>query len=158
MPKDRQATILLATTLTCRHVIPLPVMNVGEIEANTSRKGQEHLKSMGGLISKLTLFRKKNHEWNQLNQMTAEGYFNERLAPTNEELQGSEYGNEGTSTLGNCEIFGLSDMEDSDRSMVAGRELRSDPRDFIYDPSKSTLENRRPLLYRNVWSHWQKRT
>jgi len=112
---------------------------------------------MGGLISKVMPFRKKNHERTQLNKMTAEGHFNKRLAPTNEELQGSKYGSEGTSSLNNCEIPGLSDMEDPDRSMVEGRELRSDPLNFIYDPSKSTLENRRPLLYRNLWSHWQKR-
>jgi hypothetical protein len=77
----------------------------------------------------------------------AHGFFNLKLAPTREELCSHDEGDDEGWVID----FSHEDEEEEDESLILGRELRSHPVDWVYDESKSTLENRRPSFCRRLF-------
>ena len=103
---------------------------------------------MGGLLSKSWLpWRSEQQREEDFSTLTAQGYFNLNVAPTREESDSDEEDNSSSSSP----PLYLNDGDEDDESLIQGRKLRSSPRNWVYDESKSALESRRPVFYRSLF-------
>jgi hypothetical protein len=100
---------------------------------------QAQVLTMGGWLSTTAWrpFDSKRQQVEDFFKLKKQGYFNLGLAPTSEEL---------------CPNDGCNEDDKEDESFIRGRQLRNDSRRYwVYDESKSVLENRRPAFYSSLF-------
>lgn len=105
---------------------------------------QAQVLTMGGWLSSTARppLDRKHQQVEGFFMLRKQGYFNLGLAPTAEELCSyDEYNEDDVNYDGD---------DEEDESCIRSQQLRSDSRKYwVYDESKSVLENRRPAFY---WS------
>lgn len=107
---------------------------------------QARISIMGNWLSKGWFPWASKHQIQDIDGWRGQGYFNMKFAPTTEELcSDDDDDNDGWSIVGNF------DEEEEDESLVRGQQLRSNHRGWMYDESKSALENRRPDFYSSLF-------
>ncbi|KAK4129193.1 hypothetical protein N657DRAFT_639765 [Parathielavia appendiculata] len=107
---------------------------------------------MGGWLSTARIPWSDQSQLRGSNLFTTQVFSTLTLAPTLEELCSDD---EDVGEDGERDGWDTSDSNDDDdeeESLRRGRELRSSPHSWVYEESKSRLENRRPgLLLELVW-------
>jgi hypothetical protein len=99
---------------------------------------QSQVLTMGGWLSTAAWRPFSKHQQVEgFFKLMKQGYFNLGLAPTTEELCPTDEDNED---------------DEEDESFIRGQQLRNDSRRYwVYDESKSVLENRRPAFYSSLF-------
>jgi hypothetical protein len=104
---------------------------------------------MGGWLSKPWLpwgSEQKQQQSENFSNLATHGYFNLTVAPTLEEDSDSDDEDSRSSPT-----LYLGNEDEDDEGLIQGRELRTSPRDWVYDESRSALESRRPVFYRSLF-------
>jgi len=110
---------------------------------------QAWVPKMGGWLSTAWVPWGSRQDGTEFKDLRAQGFFNLKLGPTLEELCQDAVDDEDDWTL--CLGEDEDEDEDEDESLVQGQQLVNSGRYWAYDESKSTLENRRPELYQNMF-------
>ena len=104
--------------------------------------------TMGGWISTARLPWGNKQDSMDYQDLRAQGFLNLKLAPTLDELcwDDGDDNEDWSLCLGDEDEY-----EEDDDALVLGQRLRSRPCDWVYDESKSVLENRRPGFFQSLF-------